>query len=137
MCSTDKVDKLKNVCYNQEGRWEEMFAYMDCNCNQIILRIQDDEMLDLLKNLNKSTIKSTLLMNLSQGSRKNKKFHEKVLDMISKSWYNYQKRRKTPSFSYGDIRRVLRSPRRAEGGQYFYYTHIPLDERKFTLVEIV
>ena len=65
-----------------------MFAYMDCNCNQIILRIQDEEMLDLLKNLNKSTIKSTLLMNLSQGSRKNRKFHEKVLDMISKSWYN-------------------------------------------------
>ena len=31
----------------------------------------------------------------------------------------YQRRRKTPSFSYGDISRVLRSPRRAEGGQYF------------------
>ena len=24
-----------------------------------------------------------------------------------------------PSFSYGDIRRVLRSPRRAEGGRFF------------------
>lgn len=65
-----------------------MFAYMDCNCDQIILRIQDEEMLDLLTNLNKSTIKSKLLMNLIQESRKNKKFHEKVLDMISKSWYN-------------------------------------------------
>ena len=70
---------------SRQGSVRKMFAYMDCNCNQIILRIQDDEMLDLLKNLNKSTIKSTLLMNLSQGSRKNKKFHEKVLDMISKS----------------------------------------------------
>ena len=33
--------------------------------------------------------------------------------------HHYQRRRKTPSFSYGDISRVLRSPRRAEGGQYF------------------
>ena len=30
-----------------------------------------------------------------------------------------QSRRNTPSFSYGDIRRVLRSPRRAEGGGRF------------------
>ena len=31
-----------------------MFAYMDCNCDQIILRIQDEEMLDLLKILIKA-----------------------------------------------------------------------------------
>ena len=30
----------------------------------------------------------------------------------------YHKRRKTPSFSYGDIRRVLRSPKWAEGGHF-------------------
>ena len=47
---------------------------------------------------------------------KNKK-HELSHNHLYKKFY--QRRRKTPSFSYGDISRVLRSPRRAEGGQYF------------------
>ena len=42
-----------------------------------------------------------------------------IIEYISDQKHSYQRRRNTPSFSYGDISRVLRSPRRAEGGQYF------------------
>ena len=45
--------------------------------------------------------------------------HEITLKEWEELCMFYPNRRKTPSFSYGDIRRVLRSPRRAEEGRFF------------------